>query len=57
MGRDLGSGKHRWPLAGLVAVLLGCVVLGVVGLDVEDKLEPLSLQVPGTAAAEGQNLA
>jgi RND superfamily putative drug exporter len=49
--------KRRWPLAGLIAVLLGCAVLGVLGLNVEDKLEPLTLEVPGTPAAEGESLA
>jgi RND superfamily putative drug exporter len=49
--------KHRRPLAGLFAVLLTCATLGVLGLNVEDELEPLSLQVPGTAAADGENLA
>jgi len=49
--------KHRRPLAGLLAVLLSCAVLGVLGLDVEEKLAPLSLTVPGTSAAEGEDLA
>jgi RND superfamily putative drug exporter len=38
-------------------VLLACAFLGVVGLGVEGKLSPLSLSVPGTAAAEGEELA
>jgi RND superfamily putative drug exporter len=38
-------------------VLLACAVLGVLGLSVESKLAPLSLNVPGTSAAEGENLA
>jgi RND superfamily putative drug exporter len=38
-------------------VLLACLALGAIGLGVEDKLEPLSLQVPGTSAAEGESLA
>jgi RND superfamily putative drug exporter len=42
---------------GLFAVLLGCLLLGVVGLGVEGKLAPLSLEVPGTSAAEGESLA
>jgi RND superfamily putative drug exporter len=47
----------RRALAASVAVLLGCVVLGVLGLGVEGKLDPLSLKVPGTSAAEGEALA
>jgi RND superfamily putative drug exporter len=47
---------HRRPLAGLALVLLCCAALGVVGLGVEEKLEPLSLEVPGTAAAVGERL-
>ena len=49
--------KYRGPLAGLAAVLLACVLLGVLGLRVEEKLAPLSLNVPGTSAAEGEDLA
>ena len=41
----------------MAVVLLACAVLGVLGLSVEDKLEPLSLKVPGTSAAEGEELA
>jgi RND superfamily putative drug exporter len=48
---------RRRPLAGLAVVLLCCAVLGVVGLGVEEKLEPLSLKVPGTVAANGETLA
>jgi putative drug exporter of the RND superfamily len=49
--------RHRRPLAGLAAVLLCCAVLGAIGLGVEEKLEPLSLKVPGTIAANGEMLA
>ncbi len=49
--------KGRWPLVGLAAVLIACAVLGVLGLGVEGELSPLSLNVPGTAAAEGEELA
>lgn len=49
--------KHGLPLAGLAAVLLLCALLGVLGLRVEDRLEPLSLSVPGTSAADGEDLA
>ena len=43
--------KRRWPLVGLLAVVAVCAFLGVVGLDVEGDLDPLSLTVPGTAVA------
>jgi putative drug exporter of the RND superfamily len=49
--------RYRWPLAGFIGVLAICAVLGVLGLGVEGKLEPLSLKVPGTSAAEGEELA
>lgn len=42
---------------GLLAVLAACLVLGVVGLGVEGKLDPLSLSVPGTSASNGESLA
>jgi len=42
---------------GLGAVLLGCLLLGIIGLGVEGRLQPLSLEVPGTSAAEGERLA
>jgi putative drug exporter of the RND superfamily len=48
--------KHRRPLAGLFVVLIAGAVLGVVGLNVERRLEPLSLKVPGTVAANGEAL-
>jgi putative drug exporter of the RND superfamily len=48
---------YRRSLAGLLAVLLLCAVLGVIGLGVEGKLAPLSLKVPGTSAAAGEELA
>lgn len=38
-------------------VLAACVALGVVGLGVEGKLSPLSLNVPGTSASNGETLA
>jgi len=46
---------HR-SLAGLAAVLACCAALGVIGLGVEDRLDPLSLSIPGTAAAEAEDL-
>lgn len=49
--------KRRWPLVGLLAVVSVCAFLGVVGLGVEGDLDPLSLTVPGTAAAEAEALA
>ncbi len=49
--------KYRRLLVGLGLALLACVLLGVFGLRVEEKLAPLSLEVPGTAAAEGEALA
>ncbi|MGN6201010.1 MAG: MMPL family transporter [Solirubrobacterales bacterium] len=41
----------------LASVLLACVVLGMVGLSVEERLSPLSLRVPGTAAGDAEELA
>jgi RND superfamily putative drug exporter len=41
----------------MIAVLIGCGVLGVVGLGVEDKLDPLSLTIDGTGSAKGEELA
>jgi RND superfamily putative drug exporter len=41
---------------GLIAVLGTCLALGVVGLGVEGKLSPLSLDVPGTSASNGETL-
>jgi RND superfamily putative drug exporter len=38
-------------------VLLACGALGLLGLGVEDELAPLSLKVPGTSAAAGEELA
>jgi putative drug exporter of the RND superfamily len=49
--------KHRRPLVGLAVVLLFCALLGVLGLHVEERLQPLSLSVPGTSADEGEELA
>jgi RND superfamily putative drug exporter len=49
--------KRRGALIGFVAVLMSCFALGVVGLGVEGKLSPLSLEVPGTSASNGETLA
>jgi putative drug exporter of the RND superfamily len=48
--------RDRRALLGFGAVLICCLILGVVGLGVEDRLDPLSLRVPGTAAAEAEEL-
>jgi RND superfamily putative drug exporter len=48
--------KRRGGLLGLGAVLIACLVLGVIGLGVEGRLEPLTLSVPGTAASNGETL-
>ena len=47
----------RRSVAGLAVVVACCVVLGVLGLGVESKLAPLSLGVPGTGAAQAEELA
>ncbi|HKG19392.1 MAG TPA: MMPL family transporter, partial [Candidatus Limnocylindrales bacterium] len=49
--------RVRPAVAAMVAVLIGCGVLGVVGLGVEDKLDPLSLTIDGTGSARGEQLA
>src|SRR5215203_2111615 len=41
----------------MAAVLFACLALGVIGLDVEERLSPLSLSVPGTTAQNGEDLA
>jgi putative drug exporter of the RND superfamily len=48
--------KRRSALLGLVVVLLGCLGLGVAGLHVEDRLSPLSLEIRGTPASNGETL-
>lgn len=57
MRGGIRSGRHRRPLAGLCLVLVACATLGVIGLGVEDKLDPFSLSVPGTSAYDGDVLA
>ncbi|HXV06321.1 MAG TPA: MMPL family transporter, partial [Solirubrobacterales bacterium] len=57
MGGILAEGRSRGPFVGLAAVLVPCLVLGVLGLGVEGRLEPTSLKVAGTASARGQALA
>ena len=49
--------RVRPAIAAMIAVLIGCGVLGVVGLGVEDKLDPLSLTIDGTGSAKGEELA
>jgi RND superfamily putative drug exporter len=49
--------RHRSGLLSLFAVLLAAAVLGVLGLGVEQRLSPLSLEVPGTSASNGETLA
>jgi RND superfamily putative drug exporter len=48
--------KRTAACAGLAAVLLSCLVLGAIGLDVEERLSPLSLNVPGTSASRSESL-
>jgi RND superfamily putative drug exporter len=48
--------KRRGALIGLAVVLLSCLALGVVGLGVEERLSPLSLEVSGTPASKGETL-
>jgi RND superfamily putative drug exporter len=47
---------RRAALTALAAIVSACLVLGLVGLGVEDDLSPLSLAVPGTGAAEAEAL-
>jgi putative drug exporter of the RND superfamily len=49
--------KRRGALIGFAVAVLSCLVLGIVGLHVEDRLSPISLSVPGTAASNGEELA
>jgi RND superfamily putative drug exporter len=49
--------KRGRALIGLAAVLLACLGLGLVGLQVEERLSPLSLEIPGTSASDGETLA
>src|SRR6188472_3746433 len=49
--------RPRAGVLGLLVVLTSCAALAVVGLGVEDRLQPTSLIVPGTASARGQALA
>jgi uncharacterized membrane protein YdfJ with MMPL/SSD domain len=49
--------KRRGALIGFAAVVLACLVLGLIGLRVEGRLSPLSRSVPGTSAESGEKLA
>lgn len=48
--------KRRGALIGFAAVLLSCLALGGVGLDVEGRLSPISLNVAGTSADRAEEL-
>jgi RND superfamily putative drug exporter len=48
--------KYRRPLVGLALVVLACVALGIAGLGVEQKLEPVSVRISGTETAEAEDL-
>jgi len=48
---------YRRALVGLGLVLAACLGLGIVGLGVEEKLEPVSLRVSGTETAAAEDLA
>src|SRR5690348_18470492 len=56
MGEGLTQVSRRRSIAGLAIVLISGLALGVVGLGVGGKLSPLSLQVPGTSASNGETL-
>jgi putative drug exporter of the RND superfamily len=49
--------RVRPAIVAMLAVLVGCALLGVVGLGVEDELDPLSLTIGGSSSARGENLA
>ncbi len=49
--------KRRGGVIALAAVVSGCLVLGLIGLDVEGHLSPLSLRIPGTPAGDAEELA
>ncbi len=48
---------YAGPVLSLLVVVISCLALGIVGLGVEDRLQPTSLIVPGTSSARGQALA
>jgi putative drug exporter of the RND superfamily len=49
--------RERRAGAALIAVILASLALGLVGLGVEDKVDPLSLSISGTSSAKGEALA
>jgi RND superfamily putative drug exporter len=49
--------SRRRAVSGLALVVSLCIALGLVGLQVEDRLQPLSLVVPGTTSSEAEALA
>jgi RND superfamily putative drug exporter len=53
----LGYKTRFRALTGLFAVLAGCVALGILGVGVEEKLDPLSLTIADTPSADGEALA
>jgi putative drug exporter of the RND superfamily len=48
---------HRRALTGFAAVVAACLALGAIGLGVEEDLSPLSLEIPGTSASNGETRA
>ncbi len=57
MGGSPGETRLRRAVVGPIVVLSCCVALGILGLGVEDRLQPTSLIVRGTPSAHGQTLA
>ena len=57
MGGNPGETRLRRAVVGPIVVLSCCAALGILGLGVEDRLEPTSLIVRGTPSAHGQTLA
>src|SRR3954447_17503651 len=57
MGGNPGETRLRRAVVGPLVVLSCCAALGILGLGVEDRLEPTSLIVRGTPSAHGQTLA
>jgi putative drug exporter of the RND superfamily len=61
-GEDRAEGRRRTPLslryprAVLAIALVAIAVLAVLGRDVQDKLRPTSLNIPGTESARGNDL-
>jgi putative drug exporter of the RND superfamily len=48
--------RRRGAVTALAAVVSGCLVLGLIGLDVEGQLSPLSLRIPGTPTGDAEEL-